>query len=236
MGPFDIPLPERRDSHVKLRYAGDTFGTTFTSRIDVRPGFGPAPAISDVRFFVQAGGSSGNGTLSNLPITLSNGVSLSLTDANGNGRLDSGDVFRAAGLANRTSVTLDLAQANASVGDIFWVVGYGEPIGRVPLLTFTSQGTNPWYATAKSPFWSPELALNRSLRASLLENGIPVLTNVPLSSGIFGTFANGTLALTDSDGDGSLSTGDAFTVTGASSNRYELDVSVLFETPWRVYL
>jgi len=236
MGPFDIPLPERRDSHVKLRYAGDTFGTTFTSRIDVRPGLGPAAAISDVRFFVQAGGSSGNGTLSKLPITLSNGVSLSLTDANGNGRLDPGDVFRAGGLANRTSVTLDLAQANASVGDIFWVVGYGEPIGRVPLLTFTSQGTNPWYATAKSPFWSPELALNRSLRASLLENGIPVLTNVSLSSGIFGTFANGTLALTDSDGDGSLSTGDAFTVTGATSNRYELDVSVLFETPWRVYL
>src|SRR5207244_5649764 len=67
MGPFDIPLPERRDSHVKLRYPGDTFGTTFTSRIDVRPRFGPAPAISDVRFFVQAGGSSGNGTLSNLP-------------------------------------------------------------------------------------------------------------------------------------------------------------------------
>src|SRR3989441_897612 len=138
MGPFDIQLPDRRDSHVKLRYAGDTFGTTSTSRIDVRPGFGPAAAISDVRFFVQAGGSSGNGTLSNLPITLSNGVSLSLTDANGNGRLDSGDMFRAAGLSNRTSVTLDLAQANASVGDIFWVVGYGEPIGRVPVLTFTS--------------------------------------------------------------------------------------------------
>src|SRR2546425_2615693 len=234
IGPFDIPLPERRDSHVKLRYAGDTFGTTFTSKIDVRPGFGPTPAISDVRFFVQAGGSSGNGTLSNLPITLSNGVSLSLTDANGNGRLDSGDMFRAAGVSNRTSVTLSLAQGNTSVGDIFWVVGYGEPIGRVPTLTFTTQGTNPWHATANFPFWSPELALNRTVRASLRENGVAVLTNVSLASGILGTFANGTLALSDSDGDGSLSTGDVFTVTGASTNRYELDVSVLFETPWRV--
>src|SRR5256712_9077765 len=97
MGRSDCPWPERRDSQVNLRSPGDTFGTTFTSRIDVRPGFGPAPAISDVRFFVQAGGSSGNGTLSNLPISLSNGVSLSLTDANGNGRLDSDDMIRAAG-------------------------------------------------------------------------------------------------------------------------------------------
>ena len=234
IGPFDIPLPERRDSHVKLRYAGDTFGTTFTSKIDVRSGLGPAPALSDVRFFLQAGGSSGNGTLSALPITLSNGVSLSLTDPNGNGRLDSGDMFRAAGLSNRTSVTLSLAQGNTSVGDIFWVVGYGEPIGRVPTLSFTTQGTNPWHATANFPFWSPELALNRTVRASLRENGVAVLTNVSLASGILGTFANGTLALSDSDGDGSLSTGDVFTVTGASTNRYELDVSVLFETPWRV--
>ncbi|HVG36896.1 MAG TPA: hypothetical protein VNA10_04120, partial [Thermoplasmata archaeon] len=236
MGPFDIPLPERRDSHVKLRYAGDTIGTTFTSKIDVRSGFGPAPALSDVRFFLQAGGSSGNGTLSALPITLSNGVSLALTDANGNGRLDSGDMFRAAGLGNRTSVTLDLARSNASVGTLSWVVGYGEPIGRVPLITFTTQGTNPWRATANSPFWSPELALNRTVRASLLENGIAVLTNVSLASGVLGTFANGTLAFTDSDGDGSLSSGDVFTVTGASGNRYELDVSVLYGYPWRAYL
>jgi len=129
---------------------------------------------------------------------------------------------------------LSLAQGNTSVGDIFWVVGYGEPIGRVPTLTFTTQGTNPWHATANSSFWSPELALNRTLHASLLENGIRVLTNVSLSSGTLGTFANGTLALTDSDGDGSLSTGDVFTVTGGSTNRYELDVSLLYETPWRV--
>src|SRR5438093_13347218 len=119
-----------RESHRRLRYGWHTFATAFSSRSDVRPGFGPAPVISDVRFFVQAGDSSGNGTLSNLPITLSNGVSLSLTDANGNGRLDSGDMFRAAGLSNRTSGLLTLAQGNASVGDIVWVVGYGEPIGR----------------------------------------------------------------------------------------------------------
>src|SRR5438445_576612 len=207
LGPLDVPLPERPDAHVKLRYAGDTFGTTYTSRIDVRSGFGPAPALPDVRFFVQAEGSAGNGTLSNLPITLSNGVSLSLTDANGNGRLDSGDMFRAAGLSNRTSVTLSLAQDNMSVGDIFWVVGYGEPIGRVPTLSFTTQGTNPWHATANFPFWSPELALNRTVRASLRENGVAVLTNVSLTNGIIGSFANGTLALSDSDRDGRLSTG-----------------------------
>jgi hypothetical protein len=234
LGPLDVPLPERRDAHVKLQYAGGTSGTTFTSRIDVRPGFGPTLALSDVRFFVQAEGSSGNGTLSTLPITLSNGVSLAFTDANGDGRLDSGDGFRAGGLANRTSVALILDQGNTTVGTISWVVGYGEPIGRVPTLKFTAQGTNPWRATANASFWSPELALNRTVRASLLENGIAVLTNVSLGGGILGTFANGTLAFTDSDGDGSLSSGDVFTVTGASGNRYELDISVLYETPWRV--
>lgn len=235
-GPFDVPLAMRRDPHVGLRYGGDVVGTTFTSRIDVQPMFGPAPALSDLRFFLEAGGSSGNGSLSALPVTLVNGVSLALTDANGNGRLDSGDGFRVGGLANRTSVTLSLVQSDASVGTISWVVGYGEPIGRVPALTFTTQGTNPWHATANFSFWSPELALNRTLRASLSENGIVVLTNVSLASGTLGMFANGTLALTDSDGDGSLSTGDFFTVTGAGGNRYELDLSVLYETPWRVYL
>jgi len=235
-GPLDVSLGGRADTQVGLHYAGDTFGTTATSRIEVAPMFGPSPALANLRFFLEAGGTSGNGTFSALPVTLTNGVSLAFTDTTGDGRLDSGDVFLVGGLANHTSVTLYLAQGDASVGTIAWVVGYGEPIGRLPLLTFANQGTNPWHATANSPFWSPELALNRTLRALLLENGIPVLTNVSLSSGTLGTFPNGTLALTDSDGDGSLSTGDVFTVTGASSNRYELDVSVLFETPWRVYL
>jgi hypothetical protein len=74
------------------------------------------------------------------------------------------------------------------------------------------------------------------LRATLLENGVAVLTNVALVNGTLGTFANGTLALSDVDGDGTLSTGDFFTVTGVSTNRYELDVSVLYGFPWRVYL
>src|SRR5438132_534636 len=164
------------------------------------------------------------------------GWSLAFMDATGDGRLDSGDVFLVGGLANHTSVSLYLAQGNASVGTIAWVVGYGEPIGRLPPLIFTTQGTNPWQATANAWFWSPELALNRTIRASLLENGIAVLTNVSVVGGILGTFANGTLAFTDSDGDGSLSTGDVFTVTGASGNRYELDVSVLYETAWRAYM
>jgi len=198
--------------------------------------FGPAPALANLRFFVEAGGTSGNGTFSALPVTLTNGVSLAFMDATGDGRRDSGDVFLVGGLANHTSVSLYLAQGNASVGTIAWVVGYGEPIGRLPPLTFTTQGTNPWQATANAWFWSPELALNRTIRASLLENGIAVLTNVSVVGGILGTFANGTLAFTDSDGDGSLSTGDVFTVTGASGNRYELDVSVLYETAWRAYM
>ncbi len=235
-GPLDVPLAERRDAHLGLHYAGDTFGPTVTSRIEVRPMFGPTPALANLRFLLEAGGSSGNGTLPALPITLSNGVSLAFTDTNGNGRLDAGDLFGVGGLANRTSVILNLAQGNASVGTIAWVVGYGEPIGRLPALTFIPQGTNPWSATANFSFWSPELALNRTLRASLLENGVAVLTNVSLASGTIGTFSNGTLALTDLDGDGSLSKGDFFTVTGVSSNRYELDVSVLYESPWRVYL
>src|SRR5207245_2239115 len=52
IGPFDIPLPERRDSHVKLRYAGDTYRTTFTSKIDLRSGLRPAHAHSHDRFYL----------------------------------------------------------------------------------------------------------------------------------------------------------------------------------------
>lgn len=58
-----------------------------------------------------------------------------------------------------------------------------------------------------------------------------VLTNVSLANRTLGTFSNGTLELADVDGDGTLSKGDFFTVTGVSGNRYELDVSVLYGSP-----
>ena len=78
--------------------------------------------------------------------------------------------------------------------------------------------------------------MRRILRVTLRESAIAVLTNVSLANGTLGTFSNGTLALTDADGDGTLSAGDFFTITGGSSNRYELDVSVFDGSPWRVSL
>jgi len=235
MGPLEVALPERQDPHFELRYAGDQYGVGVTSEIAVRLRFGPAPALSDVGFLLSTGNATANATVSALPTTLSNGVTLALTDSNGNGRLDTGDVFRVGNLVNRSSVFLHLSAPNLPVGRIWWLVGYGEPIGQHPVFTFTAQGTNPWQATANVFFWSPELALDRTLRVSVLENGIAVLTDRSVPNGTVGTFANGTLAFADSDADGTLSSGDRFTLTGASANRYELEVSVLYESPWRVF-
>src|SRR5438445_7020420 len=93
------------------------------------------------------------------------------------------------------------------IGAGAWIGGWGPIIGDPPYwVTFQTQGTNPWRATATVVSWSPELALNRTLRATLTENGSPVLSNVTLANGTARAFANGTLAFTDADGDGFLST------------------------------
>jgi len=238
-GPLDIPLRERQEPYVALHYDGDRVGATLTSDIGVSLRFGTAPLISSLRFYLDPGGSSSyaKGNLSDLPITTRDGVSLALDDTNGNGRLDSGDVFHVGNLANRSSVVLDLGQGDVTeVGRISWVVGYGEPIGRFPLYWFASQGTGPWRVTANPAFWSPELAFNRTFRGSLFENGVAVLTNVSLRNGTLGTFANGSLAFTDVDGDGTLSTGDQFIVTGVSSNQYFLELALFYGYPQRVTL
>lgn len=41
--------------------------------------------------------------------------------------------------------------------------------------------------------------------------------------------ANGTLRFTDADGDGVLSAGDFFTLSGSSTASYRLEVDVLFQ-------
>ncbi|MCI4371534.1 MAG: hypothetical protein L3J78_02695 [Thermoplasmata archaeon] len=74
-----------------------------------------------------------------------------------------------------------------------------------------------------------------SKRRIVAENAIAVLTNRSIVNGTVGAFANGTLTFADSDGDGMLSRGDLFTLMGTGVNRYELDVSVLYDQPLRVY-
>lgn len=102
-----------------------------------------------------------------------------------------------------------------------WLLAYDprrradSVVTRTPLLiTFQGQGTNPWRARAGVAAWSPELSLNRTLRATLTENGSPVLSNVTLANGTTRVFANGTLIFRDADGDGYLSTEDFFTLQG----------------------
>src|SRR2546428_744933 len=128
-------------------------------------------------------------------------------------------------LPDRTTPVIDFRYAGST--------GWGPSAGDPPYwVTFQMQGTNPWRATAAVATWSPELALNRTLRATLMENGSPVLSNVTLANGTARAFANGTLTFTDADGDGFLSTGDFFSLQGNSADRYVLEVWYLFNSQW----
>ncbi len=230
-GPLETLAPSM-PALVDLKYSGDVAGPPLRTSVQVTGvPLGHSPAISHVRYTLDLGtGIWLSGNLSDLPMTSASGVTFSFTDANGNGVLDAGDRFTVAGVANHTTLTLWLQADSIFLGYALWIAGYGQPYPFLGDLTFTVAGTDPWTATADVPTWSPELALNRTLRVSLFEDDQEVLTNVPVVSGLLGTFPNGTLSFTDADSDGFLSTGDVFTVSGNPAAYYVLRISILFST------
>ncbi len=70
--------------------------------------------------------------------------------------------------------------------------------------------------------------MTRTIRATVRENGVAVLADVPLVNGTMGTFANGSLAFTDVDGDRTVSTGDFFTLTDTNVASHLLELSILY--------
>ncbi len=231
-GPLE-PLLSSQPPMFDLAYAGTQPGPPLASTVQVSSvPIGPPLAVAAIRYTltVQSGSteySQLSGNLTSLPATTAAGATLSFSDSNGDHLLDTGDRFTVTGAANQSGVTLFLFGPAGGGGDIHWIVGYG-PVGRIPNLTFTAQGSGPWTIRANVPTWSPELAFNRTVRATLYENGTAVITNATLVSGTLGTFAAGSLTFTDADGDGYLSTGDYFTLTGNPGAQYRLDLIFFF--------
>ncbi len=228
-GPLDRGILEQ-DLAVDLGWAGDQAGPPIQSTLRVTSvPFGTAPPTSSVSFQLYDFGGNRvlSGNLTDLPQTTGTGLTFAYRDENANGRLDAGDLVTLTGAANRSEYQLSLWSDGLAFGMAWWIIGYGIPL-PAPYATFTVQGSGPWKITANVSAWSPELALNRTLRATLTENGDVVIANASLTSGTIGTFANGTLNFTDADGDGYLTTGDYFTLNGAPTASYELQVTVLF--------
>ena len=236
-GPL-VPLRSSRSTLVDFHYVGDRAGPPIASTVEVSGvPLGANPPVSDLQYTLMLeNGAPASGPFATLPASPLPGVSLAFTDADHNGYLDTGDRVTLTGASNLTHVLLQVWAGGSAVGLIDWIVGYGEPARFVPNQSFATQGSGPWTITATVPTWSPELALNRTIRATLLENGQSVLTNVSLANGTIGSFTNGTLRFTDADGDGFLSTGDFFTLNGDPTASYELRISVLFAQTAAVFL
>lgn len=231
-GPFET-LASSKPTLTEFRYVGDQAGPPIQTTVEVASvPFGSPPAIGQIEYTLTVNGSAGlSGTLASLPTSAGAGITLSFSDGNADGLLDAGDRFTVSGAANQTALSLQLVIGGTGAGSIDWIVGYGVPYHAVPDATFSVQGSGPWTITADVPSWSPELALNRTLRATLLENGLAVVTNASLASGTIGTFTGGTLTFSDADGDGFLSTGDSFTLNGDPTATYQVRISLLF-TLW----
>lgn len=232
-GPLEALLSSERPQF-ELAYAGTQVGppTSSTVQVNAVP-IGPALPLSTVRFSLNVQtGATGNaqlfGNVTSLPETTSTGVTLSFTDTNGDNLLDIGDRFTVTGAANQSTLNLIFYSPDGGAGSISWIVGFGPILDGIGNLKFTAQGSGPWTIRTDAPSWSPELAFNRTLQVTLLENGEAVLTNVSLVNGTLGTFANGSLGFTDADRDGYLSTGDYFTLSGKVTNVYALEVTAFF--------
>ena len=230
-GPLDA-LASSRSTLLDFRYAGTQPGPPLWSTIQAAGlSFGSAPAVSATNYslLLPTNGTARSGPLASLPALPGSGVGLAFADRNGDGLVDAGDTLTLSGVANHTRVSLTLSAGGFLVAFVEWIVGYGMPAPFIPNVSFAASGSGPWTITATVPTWSPELAFNRTVRATLLENGHAVLTNVSLANGTVGTFANGTLGFTDADRDATLSTGDFFTLSGNPVNAYELEINILFQ-------
>jgi len=235
-GPLD-PLLSAQPAMADFAWAGDQSGPPIQSmlRVIAFP-FGTPPPTSSVSFqlYDQTGYRVLSGNLTDLPAKTATGPTFAYADGNSDGRLDQGDLFTLTGVANRSEFNLVLWSAHRVFGFVTWIVGYGIPAPVSTMVTFAVQGSGPWRMTANVPGWSPEFALNRTLSATLTENGHVVIANASLVNGIGGTFANGTLSFTDADRDGYLSTGDYFTLNGDPTASYDLQVTVLFSQHFRI--
>ena len=231
-GPLE-PLLSAQPAKVDLAWAGDQRGPPIQSVVEVTsvPIGRPLPLAAVGYSLTVRSGSTGyshlSGNLTSLPTRTATGVTLSFNDPNGDRLLDTGDRFTVTGAANRSDISLWVSDGSGGGGSIDWIVGYG-PVGRIPYLNFTVQGSGPWTVRANVPTWSPELAFNRTVRATLYENGSAVVTDALLVSGTLGKFAAGSLTFTDVDGNGYLSTGDTFTLIGNPDAYYRLDLTFLF--------
>ncbi len=231
-GPLD-PLLSSQRAMVDLAYNGTQPGPPLQSTVRVASvPIGPARPLSAIRYSLvlnrPTSFSNLSGTLASLPATTATGVTFSFSDTNADNLLDAGDRFTVTGAANQTGLLLFLFDPDGGIGELNWIVGYGAPVYGLPYTTLTVRGSGPWTIGADVASWSPDTALNGTLRATLLENGNAVLTNASLVNGTVGTFANGSLSFTDADGDGYLSTGDYFTLSGNPADRYELDLTAFF--------
>ena len=229
-GPFEIipSLPVAELVH--LRHTGDQVGARVTSTAQVtRVRLGVPQEIANLSFELSVNGSVEVVHISDLPAVFGSGVSLSFADRNVTGQFDTGDEFVVGNLANRTGVQLRVFGASGFIATADWIAGFGHAVsGMAPRVTLTAQGSGPYRVSADVKFWHPELALNRTVRVSLRENSIPVMTDLRVVNGTVGTFANGTLAFTDADGDGTVSSGDFFMLQGGAGARYDLTVSIFF--------
>ena len=234
-GPLE-PSFSSQPAMADLAWAGDQPGPPIRSAIRVGSfRFGTPPSSASARYVLSNANGTAllSGSVANLPATTLAGLTFSYTDGSSDGLVDMGDLFTLSGVTNRSEFTLILQSESSGFGLITWVVGYGPTagLGLAPDVQFSVQGTitgGPWELTVSAAEWSPELALNRTPRVSLLENDHVVIASTSLVNGTVGTYANGSLNFTDADGDGYLSVGDFFTLTGRPYTRYEIDLTVLF--------
>jgi hypothetical protein len=235
-GPVETLPISRTDPHAILRHSEDAVDGRVTTTLEVhRVTSGNSPPIGNLTWSLHTanGTRAGEGLLTDLPSTLLYGITLSFDDLGAEGQLDAGDRFIVGNLSNQSRVFLEIVKQSPQgfqMASVQWIAGYGPIVPALsPEVTLTPTGSNPYRVDVDISFWFPELVLNRSIRVSLWEGSLPVLAGVALVNGTVGTFTNGTLSFTDADGDGSLSSGDSFTVQVTTPARYQLAIYILFD-------
>lgn len=243
-GPYDLPAIEL--TFAQLRHVSDRVDGTVNTTLEVARLHGTPIPFAMCTFELQTADiriQRANGTLTEDPVVLPENRTIDYDDLDADGLLDAGDRFVVGGLQNQSSASFGLRCRQGAFGDIRWQPGYGYVALPLPPVKLTPGPGPPYDIAVRVAYPHPEFAMNRTVRVSLKEYDTMmfhehvVLDHVPLVNGTIGTFANGNLSFTDSDGDGTLSSGDHFELQGERAFSYTIWVSCLFgSSSWSAYI
>lgn len=167
-------------------------------------------------------------------VASSNGLTITYSDADQNGKLSKQDLFLVSGLANLTEYSFTLLRDEYRLFGIAWTTGLGPHSGNVPVIDWAEPLALDYPANStfkiqiERMYAIPGVLLGDSFERMVVDlrrNGISLLSFENLTSDFNYSSAEVDLTFEDADSNGYLNTGDFFTCVSSGVAEFEIVLS-----------